>query len=259
MKIIKYEISLNSIKINLSILTLSLAMVSSVTAGEEDSWSFTFAPFVWMAGQEGRVATLDGVQPTEIDLSFGDILENFDIGLMGIAEARKGRFGVLSELFYISVSTDTNTPGSFFSSTDYEQDFIGITLGGFYRLIDKEETSLDVLAGIRWWGLDNKMDFGAGILPAQTIQTDEDWIDPIIGIKGRTMINANWYISGWVVAAVAGDSDSVWDLSGNVGYAFSETKAVTVGYRYQKIDFEEGSFLFDVELSGPILGFIFNF
>jgi len=246
-------------KIFISILILFLTMANNMCAEEEESWSFTFAPYFWLAGQEGDVGTLAGLPSSEIDVSAGDILENFDIGLMGLAEARKGRFGIVGELFYIGVSADANTPGPSFSTTGYEQDLLGISLVPFYRLIDKEKTSLDILAGIRWWHLDNELELGAGLLPARTIQTDEDWFDPIIGVKGRTMINANWFATGWAISAIAGESDTAWDVFAGIGYAFNDMRFLTLGYRHQKVDFDEGSFLYDVETSGPVLGFVFRF
>jgi len=246
-------------KIFISILILFLTMANNMCAEEEESWSFTFAPYLWLAGQEGDVGTLAGLPSSEIDLSVGDVLENFDIGLMGLAEARKGRFGIVGELFYIGVSADGNTPGGFFSTTSYKQDLLGISLAPFYRLIDKEKTSLDILAGIRWWYLDNEFELGAGSLPARTIRTNEDWFDPIIGVKGRTMINANWFATGWAISAIAGESDTAWDVFAAIGYAFNDMRSLTLGYRHQKVDFDKGSFLYDVETSGPLLGFVFRF
>jgi len=39
-------------------------------------------------------------------VSFSDVIDNLDIALMGIIEARKGRYGIFSELFYVGISAD---------------------------------------------------------------------------------------------------------------------------------------------------------
>jgi hypothetical protein len=259
MQIIKYTLGLLRMNNFIIILTLFFTATGHVSANEDEPWSFTFAPYLWLAGQQGTVGTLAGLPASEIDVSTGDILDNLDIGLMGVAEARKGRFGVVTELFYIGITADANTPGPFFSSTAYEQEFLALSIAPFYRIINKKETSLDILAGLRWWHLDNELELSAGLLPARTVQTDEDWFDPIVGIKGRTMINANWFATGWAVSAVAGDSDSAWDVFAGIGYAFNDARSLTIGYRHQEVDYQSGSFLYDVETSGPLLGYVFRF
>ena len=58
---------------------------------------------------------------------------------------------------------------------------------------------------------------------------------------------------------MAGDSDSAWDVMASVGYEIKDDFSLTVGYRHQEVDYREGDFLFDVELSGPIIGLVFGF
>ena len=56
----------------------------------DDGWEFTLSPYAWAAGLNGSVGI--GNVVSEVDLSFGDILENLDIGAMLHFEARKGRW-----------------------------------------------------------------------------------------------------------------------------------------------------------------------
>ncbi len=73
------------------------------------------------------------------------------------------------------------------------------------------------------------------------------------------MINANWFATGWAISAIAGESDTAWDVFAGIGYVFNDMRSLTLGYRHQKVDFDKGSFLYDVETSGPLLGFVFRF
>jgi len=228
-------------------------------AEEEEGWSFGLSGYAWLAGMEGEVATLPGAPPAEVDITVGDVLENLDIGLMALGEARKGRFGLLGEIFYVDVSTDGATPGPLFSTADFEQSVLGLTVGGFYRLVARDDASVDLVAGFRLWSVDTKLRLGAGVLPARTLDQDESWVDPIAGVKGRVGLGSSWYASGWAVAAIAGESDSAWDLFGGVGYRFNPKHSVTVGYRHQSVDFRDGSFRFDVELSGPAAAYVYRF
>lgn len=99
------------------------------------------------------------------------------------------------------------------------------------------------------------------MLPARTLDQDESWVDPIAGVRARVGLgsSSSWYVTGWAVAAIAGESDSAWDLFGGVGYRFKPKHSVTVRYRHQSVDFRDDSFRFDVELSGPVAAYVYRF
>src|SRR5262245_49062112 len=75
----------------------------------EPEWEFTVVPYVWAAGLDGTVGEF-GLPPVDVDLSFSDILDHFDIGLMGAAEARYDRFSVATDLLWIKLSAEKGTP-----------------------------------------------------------------------------------------------------------------------------------------------------
>ena len=85
-----------------AILPALLVLPLNALAAEEDKWTFTVAPYLWVTGQEGDVATLPPAEPAELDISFNDVLEDLDMTLMGIVEARKGKIGIFGEIFYVS-------------------------------------------------------------------------------------------------------------------------------------------------------------
>jgi hypothetical protein len=45
----------------------------------------------------------------------------------------------------------------------------------------------------------------------------------------------------------------------SLNYDVNETLLVTLGYRHMSVDFEDGDFVYDVEISGPIIGAVFRF
>ena len=46
---------------------------------EKDTWRFQVAPYAWLAGQKGTVATLPGLPPADIDVNFyDDVLGNIN-------------------------------------------------------------------------------------------------------------------------------------------------------------------------------------
>jgi hypothetical protein len=46
---------------------------------------------------------------------------------------------------------------------------------------------------------------------------------------------------------------------GVLGYRFSRWLSAHGGYRHIKVDYKNGDFLYDLELSGPIIGAVFRF
>ena len=57
-----------------------------------DKWEFQLAPYAWLVGQKGKVDTLPGLPPADVDVDFyDDILGNINGALMLVGEARKGR------------------------------------------------------------------------------------------------------------------------------------------------------------------------
>jgi predicted porin len=124
-------------------------------------------------------------------------------------------------------------------------------------MLDEDDYHLVALAGLRYYRLDNELKLTGAALPTKKIDHVEDWVDPMIGLQGRLRLAPNWYVSARVTTAIAGDSDSAYGLFGGIGYVFNKSLSTVAGYRYMKLDYENGDFLFDVEMSGPTVGLAF--
>lgn len=249
---------LANIESQILLFVATILLPCCALAENSKDWTFTVAPYVWATGMKGEVATLPPAAPAEIDLSFSDVVEGLDISLMGLVEARKGRFGAFGELFYVGVSADADTPGPFYAQTEYEQDLWALSVGGSYAVIQDQARHLDVVGGVRYWDMDNQIELDAGVAPSAKRSERESWMDLFIGLKGRARIDQRWYVTGWAVSAVAGGSDTAWDVLAAVGYEIDDDFSLTVGYRHQEVDFRDGEFIFDVELSGPIVGLVWR-
>jgi hypothetical protein len=64
-----------------------------------DEWRFSIAPYLWGAGLNGD-AGLFGLQPINIDMSFGDIIDDLHFGGMLVAEAHNGTWGPFGDIVY---------------------------------------------------------------------------------------------------------------------------------------------------------------
>ncbi|NIA31733.1 MAG: hypothetical protein GWP06_17715 [Actinobacteria bacterium] len=249
----------------ISLQILSIPAYADSTRG--DKWKFQLAPYAWLAGQKGTVATLPGLPPADIDVDFyDDILGNINGALFLVGEARKGRFGLVLDVAYTDIEMEDPTPlGIFYSSMTLRTKTWMLSVAGLYRLVQQNRTFLDAIAGFRYWSVDSELTLkGAtfpGIFPEQSISNSEDWVDPLIGLKGLTSIGkSKFFVSGaFVLGGFGVGSDFMWDANINLGYQWTKRFSITVGYRYLDVDYETDDFLYDVSQDGPIFGLSWRF
>ncbi len=158
------------------------------------------------------------------------------------------------------MSANGATPGRLFGRAEVDTSTFFATVAGFYRVVPSERVNLDVLAGARVWYVDSEIDLSAGLLPGRSVQDDETWVDPLIGLRWSTQLGRGFFLAG--AADIGGfgvASDLTWELLGTLGYQFGDRISVRAGYRHLEVDYESGGFVWDVELSGPIIGATFRF
>lgn len=245
------------------VLLLLLQINTSYSAEAKDGqWQFQLAPYAWLAGQNGSVATLQGQPAVDIDIDFwDDILGNINGAIFLVAEARKGRFGLLADVAYTDIELEENTPSSYFSSISSQTKTWMVTASGFYRVVDAPRTYLDVLAGVRYWDIYSRLKLSSGILPKQSVSNKENWFDPVVGVKGLSYFGGSklFVSGGFSLGGFGVGSDLMWDAIVNLGYAWSSTFSATIGYRYLDVDYDDGGYIYDVAQNGPTVGLSWRF
>jgi len=244
------------------LLMLIFLLPAHSAAADNDTWHFQLAPYAWLAGQSGRVATIPPLPPADIDIDFyDDILGNINGVLFLVGEARKGRYGIVADVAYVDIEIEAPTPGPLFTLlTSRTQSWI-ISVAGLYRLAEKQGTFLDLIGGFRYWSVDSTLSLREGMAAARSFSNTEDWFDPIIGLKGLAPLgDSKFFVSGFLVLGGFGaGSDFMWDANLNLGYRWTETFSTTFGYRYLDVDYEDGNFLYDVSQDGLTLGLSWRF
>lgn len=236
-------------------LTTALSATAE-TDSDKDGWKFGGSAYLWAAGVEGTDAAGD-----ELDVSFSDILEDLDGGLMGIIAAQKGRWTLIADILYLSIHQETSSTANLIgipSKIDVDVKMKGYvsTFGVAYRVIDDDGTSLDLLAGARYFKLD--LDVDADVGGSNTKYSDsEDVLDGIIGVQVIIDLSERWYLSCYADIG-AGDSKLTWQAWPGVGYRFEKVDVVA-GYRHLEWETDDGDTLDDVNFSGPMFGVKFRF
>lgn len=239
-------------------LTLIGVMTLSGTAWAEEPWRVSLTPYLWGAGLEGNVRTRSNLPTAEVDASFGDILDNTDFAAMLLGEVGRGRWSALADLTYLKMGAEADTPGRLFSDAKLTADTTIFSLAGAYRVLEqgqKAVADVDVVAGARMWHLDGALTLGPGLLSGVRAEREETWVDPIIGLHVRHVLNDRWRLEGYAdIGGFGVSSDVTWQVYGGVGADITDRVTARFGYRHLAVDYEDGGFLWDVSLSGPILG-----
>jgi hypothetical protein len=243
----------------------SFRMPSPIAAAAEHQagtgWEVTVTPYIWFSGLNGEIGMFPGVQPVDVDISFGDVLENLKIAGMVALGVRKDRFVALADIAYIDVGTsrDVGIRDPSFASIDLDTQTFTSTLAGGYRAVDQGPMFVDILAGARITSVDTELEL---IGPARTLigESNETWVDPVIGARVHAPIGGNWALALYGdVGGFGVSSDMTWQLLGTVQVAVGRNWRIAAGWRHYEVDYQNGAFIYDVAMSGPIVGASFDF
>ena len=140
-----------------TLLLASLALGSAAFAGDndkktiappaEDSWQFKLSMPGWVPWLHGDTG-ING-HTTHIDLGPDQIVPKIDMAADIRMEARKGRFSVLGEFLYMSLSDGIGT-NTVVKKLDFQVDQTMGDLAVAWRLIESPRGYLDVVGGVRY-------------------------------------------------------------------------------------------------------------
>ncbi len=258
----------------------------------QSNWEFTFAPYLWMAGIKGKEGVVGMGPAVDVDLSFSDVVETMDFGVMLVGEVRNGRWALANDFLYLEVSGNATLSGPineyFNVKMEADQVVLVDTLAASYRFVEEEKITVDVLAGVRVWYVDTRFDITVterpdrperpvppGILPPplrpdpklptlpaipeSASSKDSDlWMDPVVGLTLNAVLGKGFSVAVGGFFGI-GDADEDWSLMALLNYDIKEWIALTGGYRHMSIDYEKDGFVYDIEMSGPVVGLTFRF
>ena len=150
--------------------------------------------------------------------------------------------------------------GNLLPASDAEVTFDGniYQAGLGYRVLDWDRSFLTVYAGGRYYDIKSEVEASGGILPNKIeASTSRSWSDAVVGARWSYDFGERWNTT-LIADYGSGDSESVWQVFGTVGYEFS-WGSILGGYRYMNLDYETTTYKINLSLSGPVLGASFNF
>ena len=225
------------------------ARASPDTTLEPVRWGFSVTPYIWSAGQKGRLA-VDGGE-ANVDLSVGDILNNIKVGLAALGEARRERWLGRLDFVYSSVGDD-ETAGNQTVHASIDQVILQPEIG--YTLLVRPWGGVDGLAGVRYWHTDAGIDVTEEGTQVAALSGSQGWVDGTVGARVRYGFARRWHLTGKGDVGT-GASDFTWQALGGVGIDVGTCCTALAAYRHLDTDYESDDFVYDAYLSGPTLGF----
>ena len=257
------------------LVTMAIIAISGLSPrpSNANGIDWIIAPYFW-GSDVGLDVTVnsDPIIGTEVPLS--DLLDKQDGVFMGHFEGRGERFGAFVDTIYLSLA-DSNVipigpggplvgdliPAMKMTLKLYE-------LGGVYRIGDDSpgSTAFDILLGARLVDVDQNLDLilpGPAATPLNlSIAVSET--DVFFGGRLVGKFTDKWHYKARADIG-GGGTDGTFNILGAVGYTFGQTGlfSLDLGYRYMTIELENDQngtrTETEITMSGPVLGFIFNF
>lgn len=209
-------------------------------AQTKDAWKYDLVPYIWGSGLDGTVGV--GLVTTDVNAGISDLVEFVDIGGSIRFEARSNPWGWFAEGFFVRLEDEQ----TILASTVAVQSEQTIAEAG---LIHRVTDSVEAYLGVRYQGLDTRIDFPM----ITTAESDVDWMDGIIGLRWTPIRSEKWVV--WMRGDIGtGGSNFVWLASVGGGYRFNKTLSVLAGYRYLDTDFEGTDLTWDMTQAGFGIG-----
>lgn len=227
---------------------------------DESQWRYRVTPYLWGAGLEGEVGKFG--RSADVSKRFSDVLEGLDAGVMLAFEARLGRYGVFSDLLYVSLSESGSIPTAIGIDAEADAKVRASTfmLAGQYRAFEDKWGYIDLVGGARYWGLKTDISVSLGTLFSVDGSDKERWVDPVLGLKGTYHLGERTYFTGWaMLGGFDVGSRFSSDLMGALGYKLTDQSALLLAYRRLEVDYTSSDFVFDATLQGPAIGWDYRF
>jgi len=119
----------------------------AVLPAEEDRWKLALSMPGWLANIKGDVG-VNGLV-SHVDVNTDAIVRRIDMAGSLRGELSKGRFGIMGDFLYLSLSDGIGTP-SIVKKVDIQLDQTMAELALRWRIVDSPRGSLDVIGGVRY-------------------------------------------------------------------------------------------------------------
>ncbi len=221
------------------------------TAGADDNkWHLTVAPYLWFPAVSGTVGALG--HETSVHVSAGDVLSNFNFGIMGAVEARRNRWLVPVDFMWVRLKDTKGIPENDIGLTSITarltESILTPKVG--FRFADTERWKADALFGIRYWHFGESLTLNP---VGRQVSATQNWVDFNLGMRVAAVVTPKMSITVFGDEG-AGGSRLDYQAGGFLGYRIKPTVALLLGWRYLYVDRQDRGTVINVHETGPVLG-----
>lgn len=241
------------------VVAMTVVPFGGAASAQDAPWQYTLSPYLWVPGISSSIPT--GFGTLKADASVGDVLSATDFALMGMAEARKGRWGLIGDFVYADLSERRNTPfGDLFSRATVKTELRIASAYAAYRVHEDAQVQVDLVGGLRAVKADLDVMLAPGSLPGTSFDLSDSWVDPVAGGRVRVALNDRWSATAMAdFGGSDGGSDKTWQAVATVSYQISDRWSVQGGWRQISIEREMDGRDVDIDLGGPVIGLTTHF
>lgn len=240
-------------------LVIATALAAPASA-QDGAWTYKATVYAWIPGIDTSFETLK-FGTVEGNQSSNDVLSDLNFAFMGTMEAQTGRFSLIGDLIYASISMAADTPkGALFSEGVVKTSVTALSGYGMYRVSTDPALAFDLGVGFRAFSVDATATLVGAALETQSVGGDSSWVDPLVAARLIVPFNESW--TGMLFGDIGGaGSSNTWQTIATVNYRLSDAWTMNAGYRYMSIekDLGDAGVPTTISLSGPLIGFTYNF
>lgn len=229
------------------------------TGNEGTDRRWVISPYFWFSGIDGSVTV--GGNRVSGSVSFSDLLENLDMGLIVHVEHHRKGWTIFFDNVVMWLSDDLDRP----ANSEVSMSLAAIELGGAFPIFGPDQETwqtpltIEGLVGFRYIYLDQEVEIGS----FEADHSDQ-FIDPFFGGRGMWSITDAWSLTArGDIGGFGIGSKLSWQVAGMVQWQTLDWLTVALGYRLLDIDWSTGGGTgehgLDVQFSGPFLGASFSF
>jgi hypothetical protein len=276
-----------------ALTALAAVAMSGAALAEEnaDTWRFQVTPYLWLPTIDGSL----NYQPPagsgggpNVSVGPTDWLDLINYGALLSASATKGRVTVLTDAVYLSLTakdervasvddfvsvpgTPIKVPVNVTANLDTRADMSGLvwTLAGAYAIRESADASFDLLAGVRYFGIDVATSWnltaavttqgGSLLLPAAgNVDQDVDLWAGVVGARGNFRLGSGKWSALYYFDIGQGSADLTWTAMAGVTREYGWGDLV-LAYRHLQYDQDANGLFQQFSFSGPGAGARFRF
>ena len=231
----------------------------SASSGSSDTWQFTVAPYLFLAGMNGDVDI--GGLSTDVDASVGALLERLEFAIASRFEVRKGPWAGLFDVNFMALGDQTSLPLG--GQVDVDIDMLIFESALSYQM-GSGPTRTEVFGGIRYVRQNMKAVTVGGVAPGLRRDFVPNWVDPIIGVRLTHQISPRAaFLARGDIGGFGAGSEFTWNIEAGAEFSLTRRLGLQVFFKTLGIDYQEGAgssfYKYDVITPGVVIGLPIRF